>query len=84
MSLFLVSLLFWLVLGLCLLLLCCHLCSSCDCCTLQRRDGSRVNFSYRKTLNAVLGKDWSDQELPELVRLQQLVRVLNLVLITSV
>ncbi len=43
------------------------------CFTLQRVDGSTVNFSYRKTLNALLGKPWSDTDLPDLVRLQQLV-----------
>lgn len=44
------------------------------CYTLLRKDGSIANFSYRKTLAAMMGAGWDDHTLPELVRLQQLVR----------
>lgn len=43
------------------------------CFTLLRRDGTVKNFSYRKTLAAMLDDGWEDYQLPELVRLQQLV-----------
>jgi Protein of unknown function (DUF3223) len=43
------------------------------CFTLLRKDGSVKNFSYRKTLAAMLGDGWEGYQLPELVRLQQLV-----------
>ncbi len=48
------------------------------CFTLVRVDGARVDFSYRKTLNAMLGRPWGDDRLPTLARLQRLVRTLSL------